>query len=305
MKSFRQILDKAQNTEPLILAVAEAADDVVLQSVKMAQERGIVKPVLIGDQENIKEICKELDFEPDGEIINTKSREESAHRVMELVASKEADLPMKGDLDTRIILRALLDKKYNLRSDRLLSLITMINLQKENRIVLMTDAGMNIKPGLEEKIQIINNAVKIALAIGMNKPAVAALAAVEKVNPAMPATVEAATLAKMSDRGQISDAVVDGPFAFDNAISPEAAKHKGIESPVAGKADILLLDDIESGNILYKALVVYSALESASVVYGAKIPLIVTSRSDSVKTKFNSIALGKLVILGLRNKFNI
>jgi len=159
----------------------------------------------------------------------------------------------------------------------------------------MTDGGMNIDPSLEDKIDLINNAGRMAHAIGIENPKAAVLAAVEAVNPAMEATLEAASLSKMSDRGQIKNITVDGPLAFDNAISKEAAEHKGIDSPVAGQADILLVPDIEAGNVLYKSLVFYGQQPSASIVVGAKVPLVITSRADRAETKLNSIALGKVM----------
>jgi phosphate butyryltransferase len=202
---------------------------------------------------------------------------------------------MKGHISTSIILKALLDKQYGLRGENILSLVTLIYLENEERFVIMTDGGMNISPSLEDKIDLINNAGRMAHAIGIENPKAAVLAAVEAVNPAMEATLEAASLSKMSDRGQIKNITVDGPLAFDNAISKEAAEHKGIDSPVAGQADILLVPDIEAGNVLYKSLVFYGQQPSASIVVGAKVPLVITSRADRAETKLNSIALGKVM----------
>jgi phosphate butyryltransferase len=299
--NINELIEKAKEEPKVKLAVAAAGDKVVLESVKKAHEMGIVEPILIGNEERISDVLNSLSYDFNGEIIKTSSNYDSAHKAVELIADGRADLPMKGLLSTKTILKALLNKKYGLRQDRLLSLVTMMHLEKEKRIVFMTDGGMNINPDLEDKVEITVNAVEMARAVGIEKPKVAPLAAVEKVNPAMPDTLDAAQLSKMADRGQIENAVVDGPLALDNAISVEAAEHKGISGPVAGKADILLVPDIEAGNVLYKSLVFYAGLPSASLVFGAKVPLVLTSRADSSETKFNSIALGKLVSLGLDN----
>ena len=299
--NIEQLIEEAEKKPAVKLAVAAAGDEVVLKSVKKAHDQDIVEPILIGDQEKISEALNELNYDFNGQIIATESNKESAHKAVSLIAEGKADLPMKGLLSTKTILRALLDKEYGLRQDRLLSLVTMMYLEKEDRIVFMTDGGMNIKPDLEDKADITANAVEMARAVGIDKPRVAPIAAVEKVNPAMPDTLDAAQLSKMADRGQIRNAIIDGPLALDNAISEEAAEHKGIDSPVAGKADILLVPDIEAGNVLYKSLVFYAGLPSASLVFGAKVPLVLTSRADSPETKFNSIALGKMVTMGLQN----
>lgn len=300
-ENIEEFIDKAKKEPALKLAVAAAGDEVVLKSVKLADEEGIVDPILIGNRVKIDNVIDELDYEFTGEIIDTSSNNESAHKAMELIADGKADFPMKGLLSTKTILKALLDKKYGLRKDRLLSLLTMIYLDKEERIVFMTDGGMNIDPDLQDKKEIIKNGVEMARAIGIDRPKVAPLAAVEKVNSAMPCTLDAANLSKMADRGQIKNAEIDGPLAFDNAISQKAAEHKGITGSVAGQADILLVPDIEAGNVLYKALIFYAGLPSASLVLGAEIPMVLTSRADSFRTKFNSIAFGKMVTLGVDN----
>ena len=300
-ENIEELIEEAKKEPSLKLAVAAAGDKVVLKSVKKADEEGIIDAILIGDKDKINSALDKLNYDFKGEIIHTNSNKESAQKSIELIAEGKADFPMKGLLSTKTILKALLDKQYGLRQDRLLSLVTMMDLEKENRIVFMTDGGMNINPDLNDKKEIISNAVEMAQAVGVEKPKVAPLAAVEKVNPAMPCTLDAANLSKMADRGQIENAEIDGPLAFDNAISVEAAEHKGIESPVAGLADILLVPDIEAGNVLYKALVFYAGLPSASLVLGAKVPMVLTSRADSAQTKFNSIALGKMVTMGYKN----
>lgn len=299
ISNIKELISKAEETPTLKLAVAAAGDPVVLQSVKKADEKNIIEPILVGDQDKIEDALQEIDYGFNGEIIAVNSQKEAADKTISLISSGDADFPMKGLISTRTILKSLLDRKYNLRQDRLLSLVTLMYLEKEERIVLMSDGGMNIAPELKEKKQILENTVEIAQSLGIEKPKAAPIAAVENVNSSMPDTMDAAVLSKMADRGQIEGAIVDGPLALDNAISMEAAKHKGIESPVAGQADILLMPDIEAGNVLYKSLVFYSQLESASLVYGAKVPVVLTSRADRMETKFNSIALGKLATMGM------
>jgi len=301
LENIEQLLKQAKDEKPLKLAVVAAEDEVVVNSIKKATNLGIVKPILIGDKTKIEKIVKDKDLTDKVEIIGTQSKKDSAHKAMELIRDGKADFPMKGHISTSIILKALLDKDYGLRGDNILSLVTLIYLQEEKRFVILTDGGMNIAPDLEDKIDLINNAVQMANAVGIEKPKTAVLAAVEAVNPAMEATLEAAALSKMSDRGQLGDVIVDGPLAFDNAISKEAAEHKGIKSPVAGDADILLVPDIEAGNVLYKSLVFYGKQPSASVIVGAKVPLVITSRADSSETKLNSIALGKVMTENINN----
>ena len=300
-ENIEELIEAAKNKPSLKLAVAAAGDEVVLESVKKADEADIIDPILVGDESKIKDCLDQLDYNFTGEIIDADNNKEAANKSIELIAEGKADFPMKGLLSTKVILKALLNKEYGLRQDRLLSLVTMMYLEKEDKIVFMTDGGMNIDPDLNEKKEIIINASEMAQAVGVETPKVAPLAAVEKVNPAMPCTLDAATLSKMADRGQIQNAEIDGPLAFDNAVSLEAAEHKGIDSPVAGQADILLVPDIEAGNVLYKSLVFYAGLPSASLVLGAKVPMVLTSRADSATTKYNSIALGKLVTMGYKN----
>src|SRR5690554_204442 len=299
MKVFKSIgeINEAACTLPAIrLAIAAAADEEVLKAVKMAEKDGIIEPVLIGNEKKITQALREVDYHTRGRVIGVESPEEAADKSMELIKEGQADLAMKGLLSTRTILKAFLAEEYGFRQGSLLSLVTLLYLDKEKRNIIISDSGINIAPGLEEKMEIIKNAVEIAGLIGIKNPKVAVLSAVEKVNPAMKSTVEAALLAKMSERGQFKKAIVEGPLALDNALSAEAAERKGIDGSVAGQADILITPDIEAGNILYKALVYYNQLPSASLVSGARIPLVLTSRVDSARTKYNSIALARIVL---------
>ena len=298
--SMDDLITAAQENPPLNMAVAAAADSVVLKSAARAERENLVRPILVGDKEGIEDIIQSEQLEMDDyEIVDAESDREAASRAVELTAEGKADFPMKGMLSTSTILRALLNKEYGLRQDKMLSLVTLMDLKNQDHMIFMSDAGMNPNPDLEAKAGIIRNAVTIARSVGVEKPRVAVLAAVENVQPKMPVTEEAAILSKMQDRGQLKNCLVDGPFALDNALFEEAAEHKGIKGEVAGRADILITPDIEAGNILYKSMIVYAGTPAASVVYGARVPLVLTSRADTVRTKFNSIALAKVSTEGL------
>jgi phosphate butyryltransferase len=213
---------------------------------------------------------------------------------VELVSSGNADMVMKGLVDTATFLRAVLDKEKGLRTGKILSHVAVFDVPALQRIIVLTDAAMNIAPDLMTKKQILENAVGIAKSIGIDTPKVAVVAAVEVVNPDMQPTLDAAVLSKMNDRGQIKGCIVDGPFAIDNALSEEAAEHKGIKSPVAGKADIILVPNIETGNVMYKTLTYTSNAKNGGILAGAAAPVILTSRSDSHESKLYSIALASL-----------
>ncbi len=295
-KNLEALLEAAQTSPKATMAVAAAADSEVLEAIKEAHSSGMIEPVLVGDKEAIIAAGKEVDFQVDSEwIVDCSDPDEIAHKTMELVAAGKADFLMKGLIGTSTLLRALLTKEYGLRRERLLSHLSVMDVGLE-RLIIMTDGAMNIAPDLDKKAQIIANAAEVAHKLGIEKPKVAPLAAVEVVNPDMPATLEAAALSKMAERGQIKGAVVDGPLALDNAVDEEAARHKGITSQVAGKADILLMPDIEAGNVFYKAMLYLGGYRAASIVVGAKVPVVLTSRADDARTKLLSIGLGKLAI---------
>lgn len=293
-KTFEEMIRQAEARPKARLSVAVAQDEEVLKALKQALP--LVQPVLVGDGELISQLAREIGLDlTEAEIVDVKDNTaEAADTAVKLVAEGEADFVMKGLVGTATALRALLKEEYGLRKAKLLSHLSVFDLKALNRLIIMSDGAMNIAPDLEDKVQILKNAIPVAHAIGIERPRVAPLAAVEVVNPKMPATLDAAALSKMADRGQIQGAVVDGPLAFDNAINAEAAKHKGIDSPVAGKADILLVPDIEAGNILYKTLTNFVEMRSASIVVGAKVPMVLTSRADDYMTKYYSIALGKM-----------
>lgn len=282
------------------LAVAAAQDLDVLEAVRDAVDWGVVSAILVGDKEKIKSLSQEagLDLEK-CTVIPQSDPIVAARHAVAMVADGEADLVMKGKIGTADILRAVLNKEKGLRTGRLLSHVTALDIQGYDRLLYMTDGAMNIAPDLAQKAQIIQNAVDVLRALGNDLPKVAALAAVELVNPDMPAAVEAALLAKMGDRGQIKGALVDGPLALDNAVSLHSAEVKGIDSPVAGNADILMVPDIEAGNVLYKSIVYFAKARVAGVIAGAKAPVVLTSRSDTHQAKLDSIAFSAVFAAGL------
>ena len=282
------------------LAVAAAQDQDVLAAVRDAVEWGIVSAILVGDEEKIKSIAHSVKLDLSKcEILPESDPVLAARRAAAMVAAGVADLVMKGKVGTADILRAVLDKEQGLRTGKLLSHVTALDIEGYDRLFLMTDGAMSIAPDLGQKVQIVQNAVDVARAMGYVKPKVAALAAVELVNPDMPATMEAALLAKMAERGQIKGALVDGPLALDNAVSHHSAEVKGIVSSVAGQADILMVPDIEAGNVLYKSVVYFARARVAGVIAGAKAPVVLTSRSDSHQAKLDSIAFSAVIAAGL------
>ncbi len=293
IRKFDELLAAARSLPPRRVAVAAAHDDAVLAAVRDARERGIAEFVLIGDQARLKALAGPTGVDLAGvEVIHEPDVRQAARRAAAMVGSGQADMLMKGLIGTGDFLRALLDKDLGLRTGLLLSHVFVIELAGWDRLLFVTDAAMNVSPTLADKAAIIGNAVTLAGALGVDPVRVAVLAAVETVDAGMPATLEAAALAKMAERGQIKGAIVDGPLALDNAISEEAARHKGIVSPVAGRADILMVPDIEAGNMLGKSMVYFARARIAGLVMGAAKPVIVTSRADSAESKMLSIALG-------------
>ena len=295
VKSFNDIFEKVRmDSRKKIIAVAAAEDDAVLKAVVKARELGLCEAILVGDQEKIEKIMDEENMEKSFRIIDEKNPTEASKIAAELVRNGEAQILMKGLVDTKSLLRAVLDKERGLASGNLISHVAAFEVPGYDRMLFVTDAAMNTYPGIKEKVAITNNAVKFLRSLGIETPKVAVICAVEVVNEGMPATIDAAMLSKMNDRGQIRGCIIDGPLALDNALSAEAAEHKGIKSPVAGHADILLMPNIESGNILYKALTYTTKSKSGGVLLGATAPVVVTSRADSFESKVNSIAMAVL-----------
>ena len=295
-KNFDDLLSKLKVTTTKKVAVAVAQDEPVLEAVKAAKERGIADAILVGDTEKIKAIAHGIDMDlNDFEILHEEDVNKAALLAVQLVSSGSADMVMKGLVDTATFLRSVLNKEVGLRTGKLMSHVAVFEIEGIDRLILLTDAAFTTYPDLKAKTQIINNSVMVAKACGIDMPKVAPVCAVEVVNPDMPATVDAALLSKMSDRGQIKGCIVDGPLALDNALSEEAAHHKGITGPVAGKADILLLPNIDVANVMYKTLTYTSKTKNGGILVGTSAPVILTSRADSFQTKVNSIALAAVV----------
>lgn len=296
IRSFEDVLEAVRKKEKRKVAVAVAQDEPVLEAVRDAIKANIADAVLVGDKKVIEVIASSIELDLSAvEIIDEPDNIKACRTAVSLVCSKRADMVMKGLVDTAAFLRAVLDKETGLRTGKVLSHAAVFDVPALQRMIIVTDAAMNIAPDLLAKKQILENAVVVAHALGIKLPKVAPVAAVEVVNPEMPATVDAALLSKMNDRGQIKGCIVDGPLAIDNAISEEAARHKGIQSPVAGYADIILVPNIETGNVMYKTLVYTTNAKVGAILSGAAAPVILTSRADSPETKMNSIALASLV----------
>lgn len=293
VKSLEQLLEKAMNEEKKTISVAVAQDKVVLEAVLEAVHMNIVDAILVGDEEKIRNIAKENSLDLSKvKIVNVLDIDKAAAKAVELVSKGEADYLMKGLLGTANLLRAVLNKEVGLRTSSLLSHVMVYDVKSYGKLLFLTDGGMVTYPELKDKIGIIENAVKVANSLDIDMPKVAPVCAVEVINPAMQATMDAAALSSMNKRGQIKGCIIDGPLGLDNAISKEAAEHKGIVSEVAGDADILLVPNIEAGNFLGKSLTYFAGAESAGIIVGAKCPVVLVSRADSAKSKLYSIALG-------------
>lgn len=295
IKNFDQIMQIARERGPKTVSVACAQDVEVLLAIDAAKKEGIVDAILVGDKERIETIAKDNNIDVSKfEIVDIKDMTEASRKAVELVSSGKAHMVMKGLVDTSIILKAVLDKEIGLKTGKVLSHVAVFDIQGYDRLFTVSDAAMNIAPDLDTKKQIIDNAVGVAQALDNKVPKVAVICAKEKVNPKMPDTIDARELQRMNEEGIIKNCIVAGPFALDNAVSVEAAKLKGINHPVAGKADILLLPDIEAGNVLYKSMVYFAPSKNAGLIVGAKAPIVLTSRADTEETKLYSIALGVL-----------
>jgi phosphate butyryltransferase len=286
---------KATQLENYTVAIAAAEDEEVIEAVTEAIKHNMAKFLLFGNEDEIVRLIEKNDSRlldhPSIKIIHTKTKQLAAEGAVRAASQNEADVLMKGNIPTSVILKAVLNKEYGLRTGNVLSHLAVFEVTGFEKLIFLTDAAMNIAPDLEQKVQIINNSVQIARRLGVETPKVAPLAAVEVVNPVMQATLDAALLTTMNKRGQIKNCVIDGPLALDNAISLSAAEHKGIVSEVAGQADILLVPTIEVGNVLYKSLVYFSKAKVGAVIAGAKVPIVLTSRADSAESKLFSLAL--------------
>lgn len=298
MKNFDPLLRLVAKHPVRKVAVAVAQDVSVVAAVAAAREQEIAEAILVGDREEIAEAAEAAGVTLAGcKIVHEADPIRAVERAVRLVSSGEADILMKGYIHTDDFLRGVLNKEYGLRSGSIMSHVFIAEVKPLDRLIFVTDGAMNIAPTFIEKAAILLNAVHLANIFGVMKPKVAAMAAVELVNPAMPATIDAASLATMAQRGQfVPECIVDGPFALDNAISPAAAKHKKIGGPVAGQADILLVPNIEAGNMLSKSLVYFGEHRLVGLLVGARAPVVLTSRADSKESKMLSIAGAVLMV---------
>jgi phosphate butyryltransferase len=294
--SFAQMLEEVKSRPKKSVAIAVAHDRTVMEAAAEASRRDIAEPVLVGDAERMEQIGKDSEISLDNiRIVDEPNELQAVRAAVEMTSSGQTDMVMKGYIHTDDFLRGVLDKEIGLRTGYLMSHVSILEARGLNRLVFVTDGAMNIQPTLEEKAQIILNAVQLAEIFGIAQPKVAVLAAIELVNPKMPNTLDAAALGKMGDRGQFSAGIVDGPFALDDAISILAAQHKRIGGTVAGAADILLVPNVEAGNILGKAFVYFSRGRIAGVLMGAAAPVVLTSRADTAEAKLLSIATGVFI----------
>ncbi len=292
---FRNLLARAMAGAPLVTAVAHPCDEMSLRGAVEAAQAGLITPILVGPVERIKWFALACGLDITGmRIEETAHSHASAARAVALVRAGEAKMLMKGSLHTDEFLHEVMAAETGLRTGRRLSHVYVMDVPGYPRPIFLTDAAVNVTPSLEDKRWIVQNAIDLARALGVAAPRVAILAAVETVNPAMRATIDAAALCKMAERGQITGGVLDGPLAYDNAVSPEAAAEKKIVSAVAGLADILVVPDLEAGNMLAKQLTFMAGADAAGVVVGASVPIILTSRADDVRTRLASCAVAAI-----------
>jgi phosphate butyryltransferase len=291
-KSLSQFVELAKSKKTRRIVVAAAADEPVLEAVSNAMKQGIIIPILVGDKTIIEEIAKKINFDLNNiEIIHEPNPALASVKAVQVIREGKAEILMKGLVATGPLLKAVLDKEIGLRKGSTLSHVAFFESPYYHKLIAVTDAAMNVAPEFSEKVDMLNNAVGVFHKLGVSNPKVAVVGAAETVNDKMSATVHAAMMTMMNKRKQITGCIVDGPLALDNAVSAEAAKHKGIVSDVAGDADLILTPDIEAGNILYKSLNFLGGAETAAIIVGAKVPIVLTSRADSDKSKMLSIAL--------------
>lgn len=292
---YEQLLKRCKNLKPVATAVAHPCEASALSGAIEAADKGLIAPILVGPKARIESVAKSARIDLSGcEIVDAPHSHASATKAVELVREAKAELLMKGSLHTDELMAAVVARDGGLRTGRRISHVFVMDVPNYHKVLVITDAAINIAPTLEDKADICQNAIDLCTALGLKKPKVAILAAVETVTTKMPATIDAASLCKMAERKQITAGILDGPLAFDNAISKEAAKIKGIDSDVAGDPDILLAPDLEAGNILAKQLTFLAKADSAGLVLGARVPIILTSRADSVRSRIASCAVAML-----------
>jgi phosphotransacetylase len=300
---YERLLARCRSLEPVPTAVAHPCEVSALSGALEAANEGLIVPILVGPRAKIEATAKSMGIELNGSrIVDTPHSNASAAKAVELLREAQADLLMKGSLHTDELMAAVVAREGGLRTGRRISHVFVMDVPTYHKVLIVTDGAINIAPTLEDKVDICQNAIDLAISLGLERPKVAILAAVETVTSKMPATLDAAALCKMAERGQITGAVLDGPLAFDNAISKHAAETKGIRSAVAGDPDILLAPDLEAGNILAKQLSFLANADSAGLVLGARVPIILTSRADSVRSRIASCAVAVLAVHARRKQ---
>jgi len=300
-EKYERLIAIAQRVEPLSTAVAQPCDESSLRGAIEARDAGLITPILVGPKEKVIEISRSFGLRVDGlQLVDVPHSHAAAARAVEIVRAGKAEMLMKGSLHSDELLSAVTSRDTGLRTGRRISHVFVMDVPTHPQTLFVTDAAVNIAPDLMAKRDIVQNAIDLYVALGLGKPRVAILSAVEMVTPAIPSTIDAAALCKMADRGQITGGELDGPLAFDNAISLTAARVKGIKSPVAGHAQILVVPDLEAGNMLAKNLTFISNADAAGIVLGARVPIILTSRADNVRTRLASCAVAKLLAYSRR-----
>ena len=300
---YERLLARCEGLAPVPTAVAHPCETSALEGAAEAAKQGLIVPLLVGPASRIAEVAEAAAIDLSKfEIVDAPHSHGAAAKAVELIKQGRAEILMKGSLHTDELMSAIVSREGGLRTGRRISHVFIMDVPTYHKVLIVTDGAINIAPTLEDKVDICQNAIDLAISLGLEKPKVAILAAVETVTSKMPATLDAAALCKMAERGQIKGGILDGPLAFDNAISTQAAETKGIKSAVAGDPDILLAPDLESGNILAKQLTFLANADSAGMVLGAKVPVILTSRADSVRSRIASCAVAKLVAHARRTK---
>ena len=303
---YEHLLAKCKNLEPVPTAVAHPCEITALMGAIEAAELGLIRPILVGPPDKIKAVADSAKIDlAKIDIVDSIHSHDSAAKAVGLIREGRAELLMKGSLHTDELMSAIVSREGGLRTSRRISHVFIMDVPTYHKVLIVTDGAINISPSLEDKVDICQNAIDLAITLGRDLPKVAILAAVETVTSKMPATIDAAALCKMAERGQIKGGLLDGPLAFDNAISKDAARTKGITSEVAGDPDILLAPDLESGNILAKQLSFLANADSAGLVLGAKVPVILTSRADNVRSRIASCAVAALAAHARRRILNV
>jgi len=295
-EAYKRLIETVQSLPPTPTAVVHPCDEASLTGAVDAARAGLIAPILVGPHHKIEAAARAASLDISGyRIIDAEHSHGAAEKAVALVREGGAEMLMKGSLSTDELMGAVVRRDTGLRTERRLTHCFVLDVPDHPNVLIITDAAINVAPGLEDKVGIVQNAIDLAHALNIEVPRVAILSAMEKVNPKVPSTIDAAALCKMAERGQITGGVLDGPLALDNAISPEAARIKNIAGPVAGHADILVVPDLEAGNILAKSLAFLIGADTAGIVLGARVPITLTSRADSVQSRMASCAVGALV----------